>query len=198
MKKVVTVLKTSIILFLITSISALLLAFVNAKTAPLIAQNASKKQAEALKIVMPDAVDFKEFDVSNEMNAIAAKKGCEINNVYEAVSASGEASGVCSVITGSGYESGLCIAVGVDKDLKVTDIQIISSSETPGLGQNASKDEFKGQYKGKSGGLSVVKSGAGENEINAISGATMTSDGVTDIVNTAVEISKLKGGNVNE
>lgn len=198
MKKAVVIIKTTLILFFITSISALLLAFVNAKTAPIIEKNENEKQSLALKAVMPDAVDFKEISISDEMEKISYEAECEINSVYEALSGDGKMIGTCSIITGSGYSSGLCIAVGVDSELKVTDIKIISSSETPGLGQNASKEDFKGQYKGKNGELSVVKSGAKDNEINALSGATLTSKGVTDIVNLAVLTAKLNGGEGNE
>ena len=198
MKKIAEIIKTTLILFLITSISALLLAFVNEKTAPIIAKNEVEKQTQALRTIMSDAADFKEISISDEMDKLAYDKNCEVNGVYEALSDNGEVIGICSIITGSGYESGLNIAVGVNKEMQVSDIQIISSSETPGLGQNASKAEFKEQYKGKSGGLSVVKSGAKDNEINAISGATLTSNGVTEIVNLAVEIAKVNGGEANE
>ena len=71
-------------------------------------------------------------------------------------------------------------------DGKVTGVKIISSNETPGLGQNAAKPEFLNQYIGKEFEIGV----AGDNEINAISGATMTSDGVTGAVNTLLEIAK--------
>lgn len=195
MKKTAVIIKTTLILFLITSVSALLLAFVNEKTAPLIEQNASIKQSNALKAVMPDAADFEEVNIDNTLKDTASEYKCEINNVYLAKNSSGEKVGVCSILTTSGYDSGLQIAVGVDGDMKVTDIQIIASNETPGLGQNASKSEFKDQYKGKGAELSVVKSGANENQINAISGATLTSNGVTRIVNTALKIAEIKGGN---
>ena len=192
MKKAATITKTTIILFLITSVSALLLAFVNEKTAPIIEQNESVKRSEALKAVMPDASDFEEIAIDDELTNIAAEYGCEINNVYSAKNSGGEDCGVCSIITGSGYDSGIQLAVGVNKDLEVTDIQIITSNETPGLGQNASKPEFKNQYQGKKGTLEVVKSGASDNQINAISGATLTSNGITKIVNTALQIAQTK------
>ena len=195
MNKLGVIIKTTIILFLITSVSALLLAFVNEKTAPLIEQNESIKQSNALQAIMPDASDFEPVEADDEMKDAASEYKCEINNVYVAKNASGETEGVCSILTTSGYDSGLQIAVGVDNDKKVTDIQIISSNETPGLGQNASKPEFKDQFKGKDTLLSVVKSGAKDEEINAISGATLTSNGVTRIVNSALKIAEIKEGN---
>ena len=54
--------------------------------------------------------------------------------------------------------------------------------------------DFKSQYKGKTDGIEVVKSGADGNRINAISGATLTSNGVTRIVNAALKIAGIKEG----
>lgn len=184
MSKAKEIIKISLILFLITAISALLLAFVNEKTAPLIAENSEKKTQEALKGVMSAAEKFEMVD--NEFNV----EDCTIDRVYKAKDSSGKVVGVCTIIETKGYESGLKSAVGVDADGKVTGVEIISHKETPGLGANAEKEEFRSQYVGKPGKISVVKSNADKNEINAISGATMTSNGVTRSVNGAVEIAK--------
>ena len=60
---------------------------------------------------------------------------------------------------------------------------------------NAKKDDFKNQYVNNNGAFTVVKSDAGENEIQALTGATITSQAVTDAVNNAVEVfNSLKGG----
>ena len=181
--KTLSVIKTALILFAITALSATLLAVLNSITAPLIAENSAKNQQEALKAVMDGTENFEELAVTESMIETAAKTGSEINSLYAAKNGS-ELSGYCAIITTSGYDSGLQIAAGVDLDGKVTGVKIISSNETPGLGQNAAKPEFLNQY------IGVVKNGAGDNEINAISGATMTSDGVTGAVNTLLEIAK--------
>ena len=194
MKKAAIVIKTTLILFIITSVSALLLAFVNEKTAPLIAANELKSQQEALKKVMPDAAEFEEYELNDALNEAVSEYKCKINGVYAAKTSDNKNAGICAVLTGSGYDSGLQIAVGVDSEHKVTGIEIISSNETPGLGQNASKEDFKSQYKGKTYGIEVVKSAAGDNQINAISGATLTSNGVTRIVNAALKIADIKEG----
>lgn len=189
MSKAKEIIKISLILFLITAISALLLAFVNEKTAPLIAENSEKKTQEGLKGVMSEAEEFEA--VESEFNI----EDCTVDRIYKAKDSSGNVIGVCAIIETKGYDSGLKSAVGVGTDGKVTGVEIISHKETPGLGANAEKEEFRSQYIGKSGKISVVKSNADENEINAISGATMTSDGVTRSVNGAVEIAeKIIGG----
>ena len=97
---------------------------------------------------------------------------------------------MCAIVETKGYDAGLKSAVGVDRDGRVTGVEIISHKETPGLGANAEKEEFRSQFTGKSGEIAVVKSGAGENEINAISGATMTSNGVARSVNAVIAIAE--------
>src|SRR3712207_8052036 len=88
--------------------------------------------------------------------------------------------------------------VGITTDGKVSGIKILSHSETPGLGANAETPQFSGQYKDKPAKeLEVVKGTASaDNQIAAITGATITSKAVTKGVNEAIEFydSKLKGG----
>ena len=78
-------------------------------------------------------------------------------------------------------------------DGSVNAVEILDvSNETPGLGQNATQEKFYGQFSGMSGTLSVVKSGADNSagEINAVTGATITSRAVTKAVNEALDLSK--------
>ena len=161
----------------------------NDKTAPIIAVNEEANRQKALKTVI-DAETFENAEITDDLKSIAEKYGCELNGVYTAKDADGNKIGVCSILTGSGYAGGLQIAVGADKEAKASGIEIITSGETPGLGQNASKPAFKDRFKGKSAGISVVKSGANDTQINALSGATLTSEGVTRIVNAALEIAQ--------
>ncbi|MDY3031259.1 MAG: RnfABCDGE type electron transport complex subunit G [Clostridia bacterium] len=188
MSKVKETAKISVILFLITAIAALLLAFVNAKTAPLIAKNEEKKISDALKVVMPEAADFEKTEPNSIALSAAEKYDSDIIELYTAKGSDGSDTGICAIVETKGYDAGLRSAIGVDKNGTVTGVEIISHKETPGLGANAEKEEFRSQYIGKSGELEVVKTGAGDNEINAISGATLTSKGVTRAVNTVIEI----------
>ena len=83
-------------------------------------------------------------------------------------------------------------AILPDKSIKAVEILDVSS-ETPGLGQNAAKESFYGQFSGISGGsdITVVKSGGGDMlQINAITGATITSRAVTKAVNEARKYSE--------
>ncbi|HIT85087.1 MAG TPA: RnfABCDGE type electron transport complex subunit G [Candidatus Ornithomonoglobus intestinigallinarum] len=175
--------KTAVILFLITAVSAALLAAVNGITAPLIAENEEKTIQEALKVVMPDADEFEEKEKDEAAKAAEEKYGSEILNLYDA-KAGGEVVGLCAIVETKGYSAGLTCAVGVDADGVVTGVEITAHEETPGLGANAEDEGFRNQYIGKHGEIGVAKNNAGDNEITAMSGATMTSNGVTNAVNT--------------
>ena len=188
MSKVIETIKISIILFLITAISAALLAFVNQKTSPMIEQNEQKKISDALKLVMSDAADFEKSELPDTADKITENYGTDIIEFYIAKGSDGNDVGICAISETKGYSSGLRCAVGVNKNGEVTGVEIISHNETPGLGANAEKEEFRSQYAGKKDEISVVKNNASANEINAISGATLTSRGVTSNVNTVIAL----------
>ena len=77
--------------------------------------------------------------------------------------------------------------VGYNKDLKLLGIKILEISETAGLGSKAAMPEFSEALVGKEPLLSVVKNGAGKNEIDAISGATVTTNAVAKAINQSYE-----------
>ncbi len=162
------IIRVGFILFVITAISALLLAYANDITAPIIEQNAKIKTENSMKLLIPEADEFEQ-----KGNIYLAKTG-------------GELVGVCVISEAHGYGGIVEVMVGVDKEGKVAGIDILSHSETPGLGANADKPDFTNQFIGKTGNVTVSKTGGGENEINAISGATVTSNAVTDAVNEAL------------
>ncbi len=179
MKNAIEIIKIGVILFVITAVSAALLAVLNSVTAPIIAANQEQKQTESMKSVVPSAESFEETEVSGADDIVTG--------VYEARDSSGGLVGICVMASPVGYGGDIELSVGIDTEGKVTGVDIISMSETAGLGANASKDEFKGQYVGKTAGIAVTKNAPGENEISAISGATITSEAVTSGVNAALE-----------
>ena len=100
----------------------------------------------------------------------------------------------------NGYGGTVKVIVGINTNGAVTGIEITDiSGETPGLGQNVAKADFSTQFKEKSKALSVVKQNPGNNEIKAVTGATISSKAVTTAVNTALELYKTatKGGATN-
>ena len=89
----------------------------------------------------------------------------------------------------TGFDGAITMMVGVSRDGKVLDISIISHTETAGLGAVAAADtpdgeSFRAQFRGLSGELSVKKDGG---TVDQLSGATVTSRGVTRGVSAALK-----------
>lgn len=177
MKKI---LKLAFILFLVSAIVAGVLGVVNEITKDRIAEIAAEKTAKAYAEVLSAA----EYGEDN----LYAGDDTRIQNVCAAVDENGEQFGyvVETVVTGS--QGSITIIVGVDMDLKCTGISITESSETSGLGAVASSSSEKGQnfraqFVGQDGGLGLVKNGG---DIEAITGATITSNAVVSAVGAAI------------
>lgn len=189
MKKndILSVIKVGITLCLITAISALILAVVNSYTAPVIAENTLKKQEKAMIKVVPLANNFSEIEFKSKEKIV--------KDIYEGTNETGEVTGYAVMVSPNGYGGEISMAVGVDNELKVTGVDIISQSETAGLGAKCTKKEFKDQFIGKTENIEVSKKGAKDNEIDAISSATITSQAVTTGVNSAINsVKEIKEG----
>ena len=87
-----------------------------------------------------------------------------------------------------GYGGDIITMVGIKADGTVSGMDFLSISETAGLGMNADTDEFKNQFAGKIGEIGLNKNTPAENEIQALTGATITSKAVTEAVNIALEL----------
>lgn len=181
-------LRLGFILFLITALAGLALSTVHNVTAgPIAEANAKAKQA-AMNEILKEAEEFELLeDKSND-------KILEVNAGYK----NGEIIGYALKVSPKGYGGNVEIMVGISNEGSIGGIKILSHSETPGLGAKAPDPEFSGQFTGKSidKKLEVVKgTGSNDNEIDAITGATITSRAVTNGVNDAVDFynSDLKG-----
>lgn len=175
-KDIKVIIKTAISLFLICAVSAGILAFVNSVTAPIIDENNKKSADEARLQVLPDATEF---------SLEATSDGKE----YYKGTKNGELAGYVITTSASGYGGAVEVMTGINADGVVSGISILSLNETPGLGMNATKESFYSQYNGKSGPFAVVKNNASaENDILAITSATITSKAVTTAVNEALDI----------
>ena len=101
-----------------------------------------------------------------------------------------------------GYGGDVSVMTAVRPDGTVAGVAILDvSNETPGLGQNAAKENLYSQYAGLKKGISLLKNGAKaeNNEVDAVTGATITSTAVTRAVNTALDnFEKVKGATVGE
>ena len=171
----------TVTLFVICLVVSALLAGTNALTKEPIAQNEFKKAQDAMFAVCPDAASFE------------GGKGLEVE-VYKALDESGEVVGCAIPVTSKGYGGDVQVMVGISRvdGGMVTAVEVLSHSETPGLGANATTEQFRNQFKDNPSlhGFSVVKDGTGgtEGRIDAITGATITSNAVTNAVNEALNI----------
>ena len=144
--------------------------------------------------VFPEASSFEEsseinLEECNVQLATTAFGGVGVENVMVAKDDAGSDLGyVVNSYSNDSYGGKVAISVGIKEDGSITAIGFREISDTPGLGLKAKEDAFRTQYDGKNAAeLTVVKGGnAGDAEINAISGATITSKAVTNAVNAAL------------
>lgn len=187
------IIKNGLILFAITIISGTLLGLTYEVTKEPIAAAQAEKQENALQNVFANGSFEEEVMVENP------EQYPFISNVFVA-SQSGEIKGYAfKMISNEGYGGNLEFVIGMSLDGFITGIDIIKHAETPGLGAKVSEDAFKDQFQNKEIALlKVTKSPAvNDNEIEAISAATITSKAVTDAVNQAIDFynNQLKEGN---
>lgn len=171
-------------LFVITAIVAVLLSLVNMVTKPIIDDLAEQKRVAALAKVMPDA----EFEPVAQLPA-----GIDGLVAMTRATKDGAPAGCCVQITTNGFGGTLELMVGVDNNGAVTGVSILSHAETLNTDRHGWLLE---QYPGRSGEILVSKSAADATHIQAISGATVTSNGVTRAVNNALKAAQVfqKGG----
>ena len=166
------VLRLALTLLAITAVVAAALAGVNSITAPAIAELNAQKTQEAIELVLPgggEAVEFPETALVSKVYASDAGYAVEV--------------------TPGGFDNTITMMVGVDKAGSVLGISIISHTETAGLGAVAAAgppagENFRGQFVGASGSVSVTKDGG---TMDAITGATITSRAICVGVNAALD-----------
>lgn len=195
------ILKLALILFTITFVATLLLTFCNYVTKDRITMLEKQNAEEARRAVIEDA-EFRVITLDKEILKEYSASCGEIE-AFRAIKG-GKFAGYCINVHPTGYIGPINMIVGINPDLSFSGIKIISLSETPGLGAKTSDEAFYSQFsQEKKGGLSVVKNSPSpdENEINAVSGATISSKAVTNGANCALEIAEKlmeKEGNQHE
>jgi len=113
---------------------------------------------------------------------------------YNAAIKDGDTIGCIFVTEANGYGGTISVMTAVDMDCNIIAVEILAASdETPGLGQNVTKPDWYGQFAGLKDDITVIKGGsanAENNEINAVTGATISSKAVTAAVNQALDYAK--------
>ena len=188
------IIKLTVTLFLTCVVVAGLLGLVNSVTEGPIAEINKAKTEEAMKAVVadPEGSTFSDaLEITGDMTAAASSAGGSITEAYEA-QAGGSVIGYALKIVASGSQGNIEMMVGVDAEGAVTGVSIVKNSETSGIGSKVMSNEngVLDQFIGKSaadGTLTVGKN------VDAISGATVSSRGVTTGVNAALAVAGVMG-----
>lgn len=183
------------ILFAITLIAGIILGFVYQITKAPIAAQKEKAQIKACQEVFADADAFEEvadFDIKKATDHLK-EAGFSAQSMSDVVRVAKDAAGetlgyVMTVTTSEGYGGDIVFTMGVRIDGTLNGISLLAISETPGLGMKA-EEVLKPQFTNKKvSSFEYTKSGAvGDSQIDAISGATITTNALTNGVNAGLE-----------
>lgn len=176
--------KLGLILLIITAVAGGVLAVSNSFTAPIIAEIEKQGSFGALMEIFPDAEDFETIDEALEEEIKSNNKF--VTEVHEALSG-GEVIGYALKTVSGGYGGDITTITGIYLDGKLAGIKVVSNSETPGLGTKIEEEDFSGSFIDKSAEneLVAVSAPSAENEVQLISGATISTNGVLSGVNGA-------------
>lgn len=172
------IIKPVVVLLAICIVIPLALSVTNAVTKDRIATLEKEKNAATMQGLVK-ADDFVETKFGEKDSFIchkAVKDGKDIGYIF--------------TTKAKGYGGDVSVMTAINPSGEVLSVAILDvSGETPGLGQNAAKEAFYSQFKGKKEGINLLKNGANaeNNEIDAVTGATITSRAVTNAVNEALE-----------
>lgn len=191
------ILKPAIVLFLACVIVTGLLAVTYSATKDVIALREEETQREARERVLGGAAEFEMMDedmLPDEPEIISVHIGKDTN---------GAVVGAVISLGPKGYANKVIMSVGIRIDGMVEGVMIIDHEETPGLGAKITEDWFISQFSmiKSDNGFTVVKTvPETDTQIQAISGATISSRAVTEGVNKARHLSTdifMKAGDLN-
>lgn len=196
------IVKDTLALTVITLVSGLLLGLVNDITAGPIASQQAKEKEEAYKAVFADAASFETVTSGEDtdLESYLDENGYKAQNIDEVMLAKddqgNELGYAFTVTTAEGYGGDIQFAMGVQDDGTLNGISILSISETAGLGMRATTDDFKNQFKDKNvEKFTYTKTGAtSDDEIDALSGATITTNAMTNGVNAGLSAFRYEKG----
>ena len=203
--KIKSMMKDASILFAITLIAGLMLGFVYELTKEPIRLQKEKAVQEACQVVFEEASQFEvmEMEPSQGMSTQLAEDGVKIGTIFNALNETGFSLGyVVQTTSSQGYAGNITLYIGVTSEGTLNGISILEISETPGLGMKA-EEILAPQFINKQvSSFTYTKNGSKSNsEIDAISGATITTSAITNAVNGGLRMvteELMNGGSVNE
>ena len=160
-------------LFVIAAAVAVLLALVNLVTRDTIAEHAAEKKAKAMSEVMVGVTDYEPLAVPEGMK--------DVKEILLAKNDAGADLGYCVQTGTNGNDGEIQLMVGITLDGAVTKVSILSQKETMYVNKHG---ELIARFDGKSGSVALTQDGG---DINAISGATISSRAITKGVNSALQ-----------
>ena len=190
------ILKVAGTLTVIALVVAALLGLVNNVTADKIAEIDAEKTRVAMSAVVPEGSEFTDkLEISDDVAAAAAAQGGKLTELYGVKNAGADA-GYVMKIAASGSQGTITMMVGVDANKAITGISVVSHAETSGIGTkvmgnepNAAGVPVLDQFMGMSGSGSLVVG----KTVTAISGATVSTKGITMGANAALAAAEALG-----
>lgn len=178
-------LRLGLTLLIIAAIAAGALAMLNSVTAPVIDENAKQASYAKYYEVLGEGVEIDELD-PEELASIKSDHP-KILSVLD-YKKDGEVAGYIFTTTSNGYGGAMENAIMINVDGSIAGYRNLSHGETPGFGAIISEESYYNRFEGKSvaDADSLVLGTSGDNAIEAISGATISSDAVLDGLNEAV------------
>lgn len=169
-------------LVVIGVLSGVILAGVYGVADPMIKANKERELKEAIFVVLPGAKDFKVLEKT---------VGQEKLIVYKGIDENGAPVGIAFKADGGGFQGNIGLMVGLETSyLKLRAIEVLEQLETPGLGDRIREEAFKDQFKGLEvkPRVEYIKYRKPEkpNQIQAITGATISSEAVVKNINNAI------------
>ncbi len=174
-------LKITFPLVAIFVVAGIIMGLMYQKTYPDRFRAEQKEKDDALKEMAPTATD--------PIKAAGTWKAADNkDHEYYQATAGGNPVADIAETAGKGYSSYIKMLVALSPDLKISDVKVLDMNETPGLGDQVLERNFLDQFKGKSLSQIVLIKGETKENIQAISGATYSSRGVTNGVKDAVQL----------
>lgn len=171
------IVKLGLTLLIVTAVSAAALSVTNDITKGIIEEKALEANLAYMREILPDADDFEVMDDPK----ILSVDGVE--EVYKALKG-GSASGYVVKTITSGYGGDVTILTGINVDGTIAAIRVASQTETPELGTKIAEDEFSSQFEG----MSAEKELKLNEDVDQVSGATVSSRAAINGVNASIEL----------
>ncbi len=173
--------KITLPLVVIFVVAGVIMSLTYQQTYPVRFQAEKKEKEEALKEMAPNATD--------PIKPAGTWTGADNKpHEYYQATAGGKTVADIAETAGKGYSSYIKMLVALTPEMKISDVKVLDMNETPGLGDQVLEKSFLDQFKGKSLAQIVLIKGETKENIQAVSGATYSSRGVTNGVKDAVQL----------